>query len=224
MKLPGIPGFADRAPAAPNTYLRSESESPGILVVELGRPHNQRLVRHFIALASEDRRLRFGSGIHDQAIRSYVSRIDYDRDAVFGVLDDDLAIIGAAHLARGDGSAELGLSVSPGDRGRGIGAALLRRSHLHARNWGVRELFMHCLAENGPVMHLARKQGMQIATAAGDADAWLKLPPADVSSQVRAMIEQRIALIDYALKSQLAQGRRFAGVFMPRVYSRGSRG
>ena len=39
------------------------------------------------------------------------------RDAVFGVLDDELRILGAAHVARSHDHAELGVSVLPGHRG-----------------------------------------------------------------------------------------------------------
>jgi hypothetical protein len=74
---------------------------------------------------------------------------------------------------------------------------------MHARNWGMRALFMHCLSENAPMLHLARKQGMVVAAAAGEADAWLGLPPADACSLFGAVFEQRAAQFDYALK----QGR-----------------
>src|SRR6266850_1045447 len=107
---------------------------------------------------------------------------------VFDVFDEALELAGVAHLARGDGDAELGVSVLSGYRRRGIGGALLARAVLRARNWGVRALFMHCLRENGTVMHLARRQGMRIVTERGEADAWLALPPADASSQL-AVVE-----------------------------------
>lgn len=171
------------------------------------------LERHFIALGSEDRRLRFGGGLHDEAIRAYVDGIDFNRDAVFGVVDDELRIIGAAHLARGDSDAELGVSVLPGHRGRGIGGELLKRAHTHARNWGVRELFMHCLAENGAMMHLARSQGMAVVQGSGEADARLKLPPADASSRVGELFQQRVALADYAVKGQFANARHALEAF-----------
>jgi hypothetical protein len=67
---------------------------------------------------------------------------------------------------------------------------------------------MHCLRENETMMHLARKQGMHIVTQQGEADAWLRLPPADASSHFGEVFEQRVALFDYALKSQLAGTRR----------------
>ncbi|HEX6265358.1 MAG TPA: GNAT family N-acetyltransferase, partial [Burkholderiales bacterium] len=136
-----------------------------ILPRELTRPDRPALERHFLALEAEDRRLRFGAPLNDFAVRTYVVRIDFDADAAFGVFDDDLHLVGAAHLGRSRGHAELGVSVLAGHRGRGIGGALLARAHMHARNWGVRALFMHCLTENRAMMHLARKQGMVIAAA-----------------------------------------------------------
>jgi hypothetical protein len=60
------------------------------------------------------------------------------------------------------------------------------------------------------MMHLARKQRMEIVADAGEADAWLKLPPADASSYMSAVFDQRAALYDYVLKSQLAGARRVA--------------
>lgn len=179
-----------------------------ILIRELSRLERSALEKHFLALGAADRRLRFGAPLNDFAARRYVSHIDFEQDAVFGVFDDDLHLLGAAHLARGDGHAELGISVLEGHRSRGIGGALLARAHLHARNWGVHALFTHCLTENSAMMHLARKQGMDIVAEAGEADAWLKLAPADASSYLGAAFEQRVALFDYALKQQLAYARR----------------
>jgi GNAT superfamily N-acetyltransferase len=178
-----------------------------IHIRELGRLDGGSLRPHFLALQSEDRRLRFGIAINDDAVRAYVARIDFERDAVFGVHDDALHLVGAAHVARSDGHAELGVSVLPGHRGRGIGGALLARAHLRARNWGVRALFMHCLTENGAMMHLARRQEMAIVVEAGEAEAWLKLAPADASSHFGEAFAQRVALFDYALK----QGRAWLG-------------
>ena len=184
-----------------------------IIVQELSRLERPALEKHFLALAQEDRRLRFGIALGDAALRAYVGRIDFERDAVFGVLDDELALVGAAHLARDNPSAELGVSVLAGHRGRGVGGALLARAHTHARNWGVRTLFMHCLAENGAMMHLARRQGMELAAEAGEVDAHLLLPPADPATRFGEVFEQRVALLDYALKTQLFNARRLAGAF-----------
>jgi GNAT superfamily N-acetyltransferase len=138
--------------------------------------------RHLLALDAEDRRLRFGSPLADGAVQGYVAGIDFERDALFGVLDDDLHLVAAAHLARCDDHAELGVSVLPGYRNGGFGGALLERAALRARNWRRLRLFMHCLKENGTMMHLARKRGMHIVAERGEADAWIELPPPDAAS------------------------------------------
>ena len=79
------------------------------------------LERHFLALEPEDRRLRFGAAIGDATVRAYVKRIAFDRDTVFGVVDDNLRLLGVAHLARLPGAAELGISVLKDHRLRGVG-------------------------------------------------------------------------------------------------------
>jgi hypothetical protein len=84
-----------------------------IHIRELSKLDRASLVRHFLALDGADRRLRFGVPLNDSAVRAYVARIDFERDTVFGVHDDALRLIGAAHLARSDGHAELGVSVLP---------------------------------------------------------------------------------------------------------------
>jgi GNAT superfamily N-acetyltransferase len=181
-----------------------------IVTRELSRLEREALEHHLLALGDEDRRLRFGLALPDQAIRDYVKRIDFERDAVFGVFDDDLQLIAVAHLARCEAHAELGISVLSGWRGRGVGAALLARSHTHVRNWGIRKLFMHCLSENAAMMHLARSQAMRICASSGEADAWLELPPADATSYATQVLAERVGVFDYALKSQRHAVRRIA--------------
>ena len=177
---------------------------------ELTRSERAAYERHLLALDGEDRRLRFGTPLGDSVVQAYVQRIDFDRDALFGVMSDDLALVAAAHLARGDDHAELGVSVLPAHRGRGYGSALLERAALRARNWRRPKLFMHCLKENETMMHLARKQGMDIVAEAGEADAWLKLSQPDAASYFGEVFAQRVALFDFALKAMRLPGLALA--------------
>jgi RimJ/RimL family protein N-acetyltransferase len=103
--------------------------------------------------------------------------------------------------------AELGVSVLPAHRGRGVGSALLARAADHVRNRFVTRLFMHCLAENAAMMHIARKLGMKIFVDTGEADAFVKLAPADQASVAGEFVDQRLALFDYALKAQAMRMR-----------------
>jgi len=154
------------------------------------------ILHHFLSLAPDDRYLRFGGYRSDAAIRAYVNDIDFASDVVF-VSEERLSLIGVAHLARGSRHTELGLSVLPGARNRGVGRSLLQRSYVHARNWGSRALFMHCLAANVTIIRLARSLNMKIAREATDAEAWLELPPPDVWSYVDEMVAAYTSQSDY---------------------------
>ena len=165
------------------------------------------LTAHFLALPAEDRRLRFGASLSADAIAGYVDRISFDRDTVFGVFDDDLTLIGVAHTAFAEDFAELGISVLPAHRGRGVGSALFARAAGHVRNRSISNLFMHCLSENAAIMHIARKSGMSIVAEAGDVDAHLALSPANPASITGEFLTDRVALYDYALRAHIAAWR-----------------
>jgi RimJ/RimL family protein N-acetyltransferase len=163
---------------------------------------------HLAALGPDDARLRFGSVPSRAALAAYVERIDFDVDALFAVRGPELALLGAAHLAFAGDLAELGVSVLPDARRRGVGGALIARAAEHARNRLVPRLYMHCLAENATMIRLARRAGMDVVVQAGDADAHVALPPATPLSVTSEMLADRVALFDYALKSNVETWRR----------------
>ena len=148
------------------------------LTVRLRETDRAALETHFLSLDGEDRRLRFGASISDEGVRRYVARIDFERDGLFAVHDDELKLVAVVHVAFGDGEPEMGLSVLPAVRGNGLGDALFGRALIHLRNRGEREVFVHCITENGAMMHLALKNGMRIANEGSESDAHLVLDPA----------------------------------------------
>jgi RimJ/RimL family protein N-acetyltransferase len=166
-------------------------------------------LNHLLQLDDEDRRMRFGTQTPDEVIRHYVEDLDFNRDAVFGVFDSDLRLIGMAHLAylpeiKGQArAAEFGVSVLPEGRAQGLGNALLQRSAVHSRNSNIQTLYVHCLTNNKAMMHLAQKAGMTVEYAYGDADAYLKLPPANPGTIVDEAANEQWADFDYALKENL---------------------
>jgi len=173
----------------------------GAITRELNPAERTSLVAHLLAMPAEDRRLRFAHAITDEGLQRYVEGIDFTRDTVFVATDSQLNVIGAAHLARDGEHAELGVSVLAPARGQGIGAALLERSATHARNAGVRVLFMNCLVENAPMLHLARKQGLQVAVSSGEAEAFVRLPRPSLRSLASEAVADHLGLIDHAHKA-----------------------
>lgn len=189
---------------------------PSVPVQHLNPRHGEDIVRHLLRLQDEDRRLRFGRHMRDDMLRAYVEGIHFERDRVFGVQDADLNLIGFAHLALDPATrvAELGVSVDPVARGKGYGFALLERVVLHASNHGYRVLFMYCLAENGIMMHLARKAGLTVVVESGEADARLTLDRVSAGGVLREAMADQFALVDSMLKQQylwLASQRAICG-------------
>ena len=186
---------------------------------ELGVSERPLFLSHLLSLETEDRYLRFGSPLSDDAIAAYVDRIDFRVDTVFGVFDDRLKLAAAGHFAPipkattgtdtvPGRAAEFGLSVAGSARGRGLGTALFLRASSHARNLGIASLFMHCLSENRAMMRIARKAGMKIQQTHGEADAYLALEPGTLATAIEEGMQRQIALFDFAVKRQMLLARR----------------
>lgn len=192
-----------------NSHSPSKPGAAGLVVPvrELHAGHRAQVLQHLLLLDDDDRRLRFGTQTPDEVIEHYVEHIDFSKDSVFGSFNAQLNLIGIAHLAylpkiKGQArTAEFGVSVLPNGRGQGIGTALLARASVHSRNTLVESLFVHCLANNRPMKRLAQKAGMRVEYAYGDADAYLKLPPANPGTIVEEAANEQWADFDYALKA-----------------------
>lgn len=195
---------------------------PDAVTKQLTAADRPAILRHLQSLSEEDLRLRFGSPRSPASVASYVEHIDFARDALFGVFDSDLELVGVAHVGMGD-EAEFGVSVAPAHRGRGVGTALFDRAQEHARNHMIRRFYVHCLTENKAMLAIARKAKMKIVTEAGEADAWLGLPPGDVATVTGEFLEERVALFDFALKAQVKAMRTLAGALLPRADEAGRR-
>jgi len=184
----------------PNSTVLGAAAS-GVVVYPLSPDSRPQVLEHLLRLSSEDRRLRFGVSVSEETIAGYVEKLDFSRDAVFGVRDDLRSLVGFTHVAQLDEAVELGLSVDALHRGRGIAQAMFRRALLHARNRGVRQLFMHCLSENAAMMHISREAGMRIVIDGPDRDASLSLPPATALSVGTEYYEGQLVLLDWALRA-----------------------
>ncbi len=141
------------------------AEGLRFVVERVGESARTLIAQHFLALPPQDRYLRFGTPVGSPRIAAYVEGIDLARDAVLAVRDAATSeLAGIVHAAFDGDEAELGVSVLPAHRNRGIGRALLEGALAQAGNRGMRRLWMHFLPHNAPIARLARKLGMRIAS------------------------------------------------------------
>jgi GNAT superfamily N-acetyltransferase len=164
--------------------------------------HIAMVIEHLKRLKETDRRLRFGAMLPDDAIEDYVSRSWSDNDVWFGVVQDG-EVIAAVHVAQEDTHtrAELGLSVDPEWRGNKLGQSLFERAVIALKARNIRDVYMHCLAENAVIKHIARKNKMVMVTEYGETDADLILTestPADISTNIAF---EQLALYDSLIRN-----------------------
>ena len=101
------------------------------------------------------------------------TQIDYDRDMALVAIDDSLPeekIMGVARvMGRPDGkSAEVAIVVGDPWHGKGVGATLLRRLMVVAKERGMPSLWGTVLAENTQMLALARKMGFKVSRIPGE--------------------------------------------------------
>ncbi|HYE71243.1 MAG TPA: GNAT family N-acetyltransferase [Aquabacterium sp.] len=200
---PASPPAAGGGPAA----AKPAERLAWIPIRSLGPGHRPRILEHLLALSEHDRYLRFGFAAGDAQIERYVEGLDFERDEVFGVFNRRLRLVALAHLAypaddTPPKAAEFGGSVAAHLRGRGYGARLFEHAMLHARNNGIDTLFIHALSENVPMLRIARRAGAQVERAGSESDAYLKLPPETLASQMEQFVGESAAALDYQLKQQ----------------------
>lgn len=161
-----------------------------------------RLLRHYLALDSNDRRMRFGKQISDDGLREYVSSIDLELDYVFAVEDDNLSLVGVAHLAMEEEHGHIGVSVLPEWRGRGIGEALVRRSLQRARNSKIKLVHMTSFVGNRPIAFLEQKLGFVVTTAGSEAEAEKPIAGLNICSLIAEGFDDWLAGLDHIQRVQ----------------------
>lgn len=201
---------------APTTLAEPPPPGPGaatprwVPIRSLAERHRPRITAHLIALDPRDRYLRFGQGRSDAQIEHYVEGLDFERDEVFGIFNRRLELVAMAHLAfpprpqlaSRPPMAEFGVSVLTQARGRAYGTRLFEHAVMRARNRGSDTLYIHALSENTAMLKIARRAGAAVERDGAESEAWLKLPPDTLASQVEELVETQAAELNYRFKEQ----------------------
>jgi GNAT superfamily N-acetyltransferase len=133
------------------------------------------LESHFAALGIEDLRNRFCGSIRPEIVSQYIDQLSVTGVPTYGIFNPGHAIVAVCQLGQSERDLEVGLTVLPTYRRQGLARALLSRSASYARARGLKALVIHCLADNTPMLSLARRIGMRVENSHGEVDGCLTL-------------------------------------------------
>lgn len=127
--------------------------------------------------------------------------------------DDDLEIVGTIHIASvSDHEVEFGVMVAEAYRQHGVASQMMEFAMTWARNRNLRDIWMHCLSYNAPILHLVKKHGLEVSQDHGDADARVTLPPTTIFSIQREMLLKQQNAYTRSLKEHALCFRRMLNV------------
>jgi GNAT superfamily N-acetyltransferase len=143
---------------------------------------------HLMRLTANDRCCRFGGPTSNESILNYCSRVNWTDTVIIGFYEDG-GLHAAAELRIEPNFtpkiAELAFSVERPYQGRGIGTTLMRRILVVARNCGIRQVTVYCLAENLRMRKLLVKVNAPPVIDLPEALSVIDLPPPDTQSYLQ---------------------------------------
>lgn len=163
-------------------------------------PHDRDALRQFfLSLDKDDRYRRFGRAMANEAVATYVDKLDFSESHVLAAYDRRADMVGVLELAQlHDGGCEIAVVVGRGQRGSGIGTALMDRALLKAKVLGCPRVVLLCQVDNQPMRRLARSAGLQSSQADGDVEGRLELRPASLGEVSEDAAREAVGNATYA--------------------------
>jgi GNAT superfamily N-acetyltransferase len=164
---------------------------------EASRCDTPALVDHLTRLSPHDRRMRFCATLTDAAIERHVEGIWQRRAVVLAAHDGPLwdgplhragPIRAAVELALDDREAELGISVDPALRRRGVGTYLVQTAGMLLRARGLARVRAYTMPGNASFLGLARACGGLVEAGPDEVEVSF-----DVAALARAYVARRTA-------------------------------
>ncbi len=160
---------------------------------------------HLLRLDHESRRNRFGGAISDELIHRYADTLTRPDTVLHGFLVDGI-LRGVAELrpvgAPLSRQAEAAFSIEKPWQSHGVGSALLERTLLAARNRGIKQVHMACLAENARMQQLARKYAAELSVDFGGVVGEVEAPHPTPMSIFRELVADGHGLATAVLDAQ----------------------
>lgn len=141
---------------------------------------------HLLRLTPADRLSRFQYAATDEQIARHVDEFLKGGGHVIGwFIDGELRGAAEVALLRDPTLAEAAFEVEPEWRGSGVGAELVGRALLWARNRGARRLLIHTTRRNTAMLKAATQRGAVFEFDLSEADGVIEAPKASWRSHLR---------------------------------------
>jgi len=178
------------------------------LIAHVQQPRDRpALEAHFAALSPEDLRFRFGYPISPEGLGRYLDGLAATDALAYGVFNPSGELVALGQLGIAGDALEIGLSVLAPYRRQGLGTALMSRAATHARTHNLHSIILLSLAENQPILALARRYGMAVSVSQGEAESHVRLEAATAVDFWREVAFDQAALLQSVTRSwQLATG------------------
>ena len=162
-------------------------------------PQEQTLFRdHLLRLDKASRAMRFAHGVSDSFIEDYASQMAEAGTTVFAYIEDG-EVRAAAELKKlGDiwgREAEAAFSVESAYQDHGLGSDLMGRVIRAARNRGVHQLYLSCLAANAKMQAIARKHDADLRIELGEVVGEIVPREANYFSLLEEAMEDRVGFM-----------------------------
>lgn len=166
---------------------------------------------HLKRLSPACRRLRFHRAVSDDGLDAHAERVFAKSLHVIGWFYRGV-LRGAVEVAVFDGpdgtEAEAAFAVEAHNRGRGVGAELMHRAALYARNRGAETLHIATERDNIPMIRLAVSSGAQFRIHATEADGVLHQDARSVFSLLLETAEEEVGVLHWAWDRAMRWARR----------------
>ena len=162
--------------------------------------------QHLKALPDNDKRARFGFPASSHTIDQLILSMCYnpeDHELWYARIDDQK--VGWGHMASNkDGSWELAVSVDHEHQLKGIGDKLITEMIAWAKFHHVTEVYMHCIAENKVIQHLAQKHGLHTKERSiGDRTDAIEVPDPTILEAASQRLKEQNEIIKEIKKLQI---------------------
>jgi len=145
-----------------------------MIIRELCASERDAVAAFMLDFCERDRSRRFCRPMSDDAIRSYVTAIDWHAAAILGAFGENGRLVGLVELCD---TGEIAVAVALDHRENGVARELMLRALMKARVLGKERVMLTCLTENIPMRRLARSVGLKATTVISEAEselaAWL---------------------------------------------------